>query len=58
MSSSKLDYLEIDINVSQNSIANTPTSLKQQLYDGMSPTQIKCKEGLQLIFKSTDNSPA
>jgi len=35
-----------------------PSSPKKQLQDGVKAKKIKCKEGLELAFKNTNNSPA
>jgi len=42
---------------SSKTTSKTPTP-RQQITDGVLPDEIICKEGLQLIFKSRDNSPA
>jgi len=38
-----------------SSLSNSP---KQQIADGVLPKDVICKEGLELIFKSTDGTPA
>lgn len=36
----------------------TPDSPKSQYTDGMDPHDVICNESLELVFKSSDNSPA
>jgi len=38
-----------------SSLSNSP---KQQIANGVLPKDVICKEGLELIFKSTDGTPA
>ncbi len=42
----------------QESFAENILNPKQQLKEGVLSREVECKEGLQLIFKSSDNSPA
>jgi len=44
--------------IAVNRIMYESLHLKQQLEKGLLPENITCKEGLELIFKSTDGSPA
>ena len=44
-------------NDSDTTISQVPPP-KQQIKSGVKPIDVTCKEGLELIFKSSDNSPA
>jgi len=52
-----------DVTINQNNTENStenkkqPSSPKKQLQSGVLAEEIKCKEGLELAFKNTNNSP-
>ncbi len=51
----QLRLLSIKDTSEQNTKLFSP---RQQIANGISPTDVICKEGLELIFKATDESPA
>ena len=44
--------------ITSSTSENFPLSLKHQIKQGIEPMNVICKEGLELIFKSSNNSPA